>query len=130
MVITKQKVPRLERYVPNARVDEDDTVNPDSLDQSRKKDLKHLVKDTKIILLFLCLYAIQVIPIGLSNAIPLIMSSKKASMKDQGIYSFASWPYTIRLLYVSEPVLLTGSRVVFVKFPLNLVSVRSSIRSL
>lgn len=90
-------------YVSTTHVNEDtEARSADGFDQSRKKNLKYLVKDTKIISLFLLLYTIQAIPYGLSSAIPLILSSKKVSMKDQGIFSFAGWPFTLRLLYVSS----------------------------
>ena len=73
----------------------------DDLESSKKENLKYLTKDTKVILLFIFLYTIQSIPSGLSSSIPMILSSKKASMQDQGIFSFANWPIFFRLIYVS-----------------------------
>ena len=36
---------------------------------------------------------------GVANSIPLILSSKKVSYSNQGMYSFATWPFSIRLLW-------------------------------
>ena len=38
-------------------------------------------------------------PLGLSMAIPLILSSRRVSYNDQGKFSFAIWPYSIKLLW-------------------------------
>lgn len=82
--------------------DEPAEADADGFDQSRKKNLKYLVKDTKVILLFLFLYTIQSILYGFGGAIQLIMSSKGLPMNYQGIWSLGGWPFTLRLLYVSR----------------------------
>ena len=50
-----------------------------------------------IILIFL--YFLQGLPLGLTGAIPLLMSAKKVSYASQGTFSFAFWPFTIKLLW-------------------------------
>lgn len=39
------------------------------------------------------------IPVGISGAIPLILSSKKIAYSHQGIYSFTRWPFSLRILW-------------------------------
>lgn len=39
------------------------------------------------------------IPFGLAFSVPLILSSRKVSYKDQGTFSFSLWPYSIRLFW-------------------------------
>ena len=39
------------------------------------------------------------IPFGVATSIPLILSTRKVSYSDQGTYSFAIWPFSIKLLW-------------------------------
>lgn len=39
------------------------------------------------------------IPFGLCVSVPLILSSRKVSYADQGVFSFAFWPFAIKLLW-------------------------------
>jgi PAT family acetyl-CoA transporter-like MFS transporter 1 len=49
--------------------------------------------------LLLALYFLQGIPIGLASSLPLILSAKGASFSDQALFSLASWPYSLKLLW-------------------------------
>ena len=49
--------------------------------------------------LLLALYFLQGIPIGLASSLPLLLSSKGASFSDQALFSLASWPYSLKLLW-------------------------------
>lgn len=51
------------------------------------------------VLLLLFLYVLQGVPLGLAGSIPLIMQSKKVSYKDQAYFSFAFWPFSLKLLW-------------------------------
>ncbi|XP_028818241.1 acetyl-coenzyme A transporter 1 [Denticeps clupeoides] len=51
------------------------------------------------IMLLLCLYVLQGIPLGLAGSIPLIMQSKNVSYKDQAYFSFVFWPFSLKLLW-------------------------------
>lgn len=51
-----------------------------------------------IALLFL-LYLLQGIPLGLASAIPLILQNHGASFKQQAEFSFAHWPFSMKLLW-------------------------------
>ncbi|VDN07068.1 unnamed protein product [Thelazia callipaeda] len=60
---------------------------------------KSLHGDFGSICLLLFLYLLQGIPLGLIAAIPLVLSSKSASYSQQAVFSFAYWPFSIKLLW-------------------------------
>ncbi|VDK86351.1 unnamed protein product [Litomosoides sigmodontis] len=49
--------------------------------------------------LLMFLYLLQGIPLGLIAAIPLVLSSKHVSYGQQAVFSFANWPFSIKLLW-------------------------------
>jgi hypothetical protein len=49
--------------------------------------------------LLLTLYFLQGIPIGLASSIPLLLLSRGASYADQALYSFSSYPYSLKWLW-------------------------------
>ncbi|XP_013389260.1 acetyl-coenzyme A transporter 1 [Lingula anatina] len=55
--------------------------------------------DRGSILLLTFLYVLQGIPLGLSGSIPMILSSRHVSYKDQAKFSFAFWPFSVKLLW-------------------------------
>jgi PAT family acetyl-CoA transporter-like MFS transporter 1 len=63
------------------------------------KVVENKKKDIKSIIIFFILYTLQGIPGGLIYSIPLIMSSKMFSSADQGLFSFATWPYSLKILW-------------------------------
>ncbi|RNA10634.1 acetyl-coenzyme A transporter 1-like [Brachionus plicatilis] len=64
---------------------------------SLMKRIKDL--DLKTVSFLIFLYILQGIPVGISTAIPLILSTKKSSYSHQGIYSFTRWPFSVRILW-------------------------------
>lgn len=62
--------------------------------QKENTNKTSLKKDFKNILLLLFLYTLQGIPLGLGASIPTILGARKTSLTDQGIFSFASWPFS------------------------------------
>ncbi len=69
-------------------------------EDSDKKILKQNIrKDLHNIVLLMFLYLLQGIPLGLSGSIPYILSSRKVSYADQGTFSFALWPFSLKLLW-------------------------------
>lgn len=58
-----------------------------------------LYGDFSSICLLLFLYLLQGIPLGLIAAIPLVLSSKNASYRQQAVFSFAYWPFSLKLLW-------------------------------
>ena len=63
-------------------------------DEAELKRHKH-----QFIGLLFFLYFLQGLPLGLTGAIPFLMSSSKISYSDQGTFSFAFWPFSIKLLW-------------------------------
>lgn len=45
------------------------------------------------------LYVLQGIPLGLSGSIPLILSSRHVSYKEQAMFSFVYWPFSLKLCW-------------------------------
>lgn len=71
----------------------EENQNEKSTDQTSK------TKDIKNILFLIYLYVILGIPMGLAFSIPLILSTRKVAYSDQGTYSFAIWPFSLKLLW-------------------------------
>ena len=51
------------------------------------------------IAILLFLYILQGIPLGLAAAVPLILTNRNVSYKQQAGFSFAYWPFSIKLLW-------------------------------
>jgi len=51
------------------------------------------------IAILLFLYVLQGIPLGLAAAVPLILTNRNVSYKQQAGFSFAYWPFSIKLLW-------------------------------
>lgn len=72
-----------------------------SEDEDDKKDHKpqNVRKDLHNIALLMFLYLLQGIPLGLTGSLPYILSSRKVSYADQGTFSFAFWPFSLKLIW-------------------------------
>lgn len=64
--------------------------------QRMRRELKD---DFGSILLLLLLYLLQGIPLGLIAAIPLLLQSKGITYAQQAVFSFAYWPFSMKLLW-------------------------------
>jgi len=56
-------------------------------------------KDKFSILLLLFLYILQGIPLGLISAVPMILQNRHVSYNEQAKFSFAYWPFSLKLLW-------------------------------
>lgn len=56
-------------------------------------------KDTLNIVFLMFLYFLQGIPLGLKASLPYILSSRQASYANQAVFSLASWPFSLKLLW-------------------------------
>lgn len=56
-------------------------------------------KDLHNILFLIFLYFLQGIPLGLTGSLPFILGSRNVSYVDQGTFSFAFWPFALKLLW-------------------------------
>lgn len=55
--------------------------------------------DRRNIAILLFLYILQGIPLGLIAAIPMLLQNRGASYKQQAEFSFAYWPFSLKLLW-------------------------------
>lgn len=68
-------------------------------DQSNKDEPSDIRGDRANIAILFFLYLLQGIPIGLSAAIPMLLQNRGASYKEQAEFSFAYWPFSLKLLW-------------------------------
>ena len=61
--------------------------------------IKRFGGDGRNIAVLLFLYILQGIPLGLAAAVPLILTNRKVSYKQQAEFSFAYWPFSVKLLW-------------------------------
>ncbi|XP_072174455.1 acetyl-coenzyme A transporter 1-like [Diadema setosum] len=74
------------------------TSNHDE-DSSHHDGCSNLDRDRGSILLLLFLYVLQGIPLGLAGSVPLLLQSRNISYKEQAVFSFVYWPFSIKLLW-------------------------------
>lgn len=64
---------------------------------------KHFWSDLKgdygSVSLLLFLYTLQGVPLGLTASIPLILQNRHVSYAQQAVFSFAYWPFSLKLLW-------------------------------
>nr|XP_022335434.1 acetyl-coenzyme A transporter 1-like [Crassostrea virginica] len=65
---------------------------PESDDRGLKGDYSNVA-----VLMFL--YILQGIPLGVAGSVPMLLQSRGVSYKDQAIFSFVFWPFSIKLLW-------------------------------
>ena len=76
------------------------TSQESNSDKNRNNSSKQNVKkDLPNIILLMFLYMLQTIPLGLTGSLPYILSSKKISYAQQGTFSLAFWPFSMKLLW-------------------------------
>lgn len=56
-------------------------------------------KDASSLVVLLVLYTLQGVPMGLASAIPVMLQSQGFGFGAKAVFSFASWPYSIKLLW-------------------------------
>ena len=49
-------------------------------------------------LLFI-LYVLQGVPLGMAGSLPMILQNKKITYKQQAMFSFVYWPFSLKLLW-------------------------------
>lgn len=57
------------------------------------------MKDINKIIFLVYLYFLQGIPLGLCASMPFLLSARGVSYSDQGTFSFAFWPFSIKILW-------------------------------
>ncbi|XP_055701296.1 acetyl-coenzyme A transporter 1 [Phlebotomus papatasi] len=79
---------------PDRRSNRDVDVSPE--EKIEKSDLRG---DKLNIAILFFLYLLQGIPIGLTAAIPMLLQNRGATYKQQAEFSFAYWPFSLKLLW-------------------------------
>uniref|UniRef100_A0A1L8DEM0 Putative acetyl-coa transporter n=1 Tax=Nyssomyia neivai TaxID=330878 RepID=A0A1L8DEM0_9DIPT len=64
-----------------------------------KMEMSDLRGDKLNIAILFFLYLLQGIPIGLTSAIPMLLQNRGATYKQQAEFSFAYWPFSLKLLW-------------------------------
>ena len=62
-------------------------------------DCLGLEGDRSSVALLMLLYILQGIPLGLAGSIPYLLQSRQVSYTEQAMFSFAFWPFSIKLLW-------------------------------
>ncbi|XP_053684823.1 acetyl-coenzyme A transporter 1 [Sabethes cyaneus] len=75
-----------------------------------KRETRDLRGDWGNIAILFFLYLLQGIPIGLAAAIPMLLQNRGASYKQQAEFSFAHWPFSMKLLWAPVVDSLYSSR--------------------
>jgi PAT family acetyl-CoA transporter-like MFS transporter 1 len=68
-------------------------------DDKKTAPRRGLQGDYGNIMLLMFLYILQGIPLGLGGSIPMLLQSRKVSYKEQALFSFIYWPFSIKLLW-------------------------------
>lgn len=55
--------------------------------------------DFKAVCLLLLLYTLQGVPMGLSSSVGFILQERGATYAEQGVFSLASWPFSLKVLW-------------------------------
>ena len=61
--------------------------------------LSDLKKDISKILFLIYIYFLQRIPLGLTASIPFLLADYTVDYSQQGTFSFANWPFSVKLLW-------------------------------
>lgn len=75
-----------------------------------KESLGGVREEWRSVTLLLFLYVLQGIPLGLGSAVPLLLQNRHVSYKEQALFSFVSWPFSVKLLWAPIVDSLYSSR--------------------
>ena len=65
----------------------------------KRNILKDLHGDKIHVCVLFCLYILQGIPLGLGSAVPLVLINRSVPYKDQAKFSFAGYPFSMKLIW-------------------------------
>lgn len=97
-MISQIKMKRTVKRTEGSQAVRIDQIDSDTFNSSTEKK-QNLKKDYKNIALLMFLYFLQGIPLGLTGSLPFILTSRKVTYADQGTFSFAFWPFSLKLLW-------------------------------
>lgn len=73
--------------------------NPNLKKDENNVEQSNLQGDYGNVLLLLLLYVLQGIPLGMAGSIPMILQNKHVNYKQQAMFSFVYWPFSLKLLW-------------------------------
>lgn len=68
-------------------------------DERNEDERSNLEGDYQNVALLFFLYVLQGIPLGMAGSIPMILQNKNVSYKQQAMFSFVYWPFSLKLLW-------------------------------
>ncbi len=101
MQLRSRKLDNLDGHTESVDIEEDTEPLIEESDHmpSVKVKSSRFNGDGKNIAVLLFLYILQGIPLGLAAAVPLILTNRHVSYKQQAEFSFAYWPFSVKLLW-------------------------------
>ena len=81
---------------------ENEVSSPDNTtieDEVKRNILKDLDGDKVHVCVLFFLYILQGIPLGLGSAVPLVLINRNVPYKEQAKFSFAGYPFSMKLLW-------------------------------
>lgn len=76
-----------------------DSSSKDAKRTDTPEEKANLEGDYNNVALLLLLYVLQGIPLGMAASIPMILQNKKVNYKQQAMFSFVYWPFSLKLLW-------------------------------
>ncbi len=58
-----------------------------------------LGRDKYNVAVLMFLYVLQGIPLGLAGSVPYLLQNRQVTYKDQAVFSFVFWPFSVKLLW-------------------------------
>jgi hypothetical protein len=79
--------------------DDNNRYDEDEEEEKTFKSKPNVRKDLHNIAFLMFLYLLQGVPLGLTGSLPFILGARNVSYTDQGTFSFAFWPFCLKLLW-------------------------------
>lgn len=101
MSVREKMHQRLLNISPEEFNQKDDTYKMVPQNMLAQKNSKHSSwrKDINSISILFFLYVLQGVPLGLAGSIPMLLQSRQASYRDQALFSFVYWPFSLKLFW-------------------------------
>ncbi|CAK8675913.1 unnamed protein product [Clavelina lepadiformis] len=74
-------------------------LDENSIKENPKLSMDWWYEDRSSVLLLLFLYILQGIPLGLAGSIPMMLAGRNVDYKEQALFSFVFWPFSLKLLW-------------------------------
>lgn len=80
-------------------IDDNVTTKSNAEEAEKRNILKDLKGDKAHVCVLFFLYILQGIPLGLASAVPLVLMNRSVPYKEQAKFSFAGYPFSMKLLW-------------------------------